>query len=390
MQFPVLNYREDFPDYPQDGIYLDNLSRSLLPKETIKILKNDYFNYPIRMALHKRARDSLFIYSESKEKIARFLEVSPERIAVMSNPDLTWNILLQSYLIQNPGIKLFINMMDHHSIISPAIMIQKNLIWMKEENMIDLINKQLEEGDLVVLGDLSTILGTKRRIIELYDVIHRRKGKLAVDFSRTAGQFRIELDFVDFAVIDGSIDLLGPANCTILYSREDIKPSIVGSGVIEKLNRSGVTPFNNMEGFEPGIQNLTQLKGLAKSIEFIESLGLDAITKHRIKLQETLLSELMEIEKMSKDIKLLNPNRNFNDSLIFSLGFRGDISSHDVALMLDEMFSIAVRSGQACSHMGLNCLGIKEALQISTHVYNSVEEMKIFGEKLAEVIRMIT
>ena len=61
---------------------------------------------------------------------------------------------------------------------------------------------------------------------------------------------------------------------------------------------------------------------------------------------------------------------------------------HDVALMLDEVANVMVRSGQHCVHSWFNAHGIEGSVRASLYLYNTKEETKIFIEELKKIIRM--
>ena len=64
------------------------------------------------------------------------------------------------------------------------------------------------------------------------------------------------------------------------------------------------------------------------------------------------------------------------------------ISAHDIALSLDDIANIQVRSGLICSNLGIAELKIKDVVQVSTHVYNTIEHIDLFIDGLKQINSM--
>ena len=63
-----------------------------------------------------------------------------------------------------------------------------------------------------------------------------------------------------------------------------------------------------------------------------------------------------------------------NHNTIFGFNLGDDnLSCHDVALFLDQ-FNIAIRSGLLCAHPLIRPVAPEGMLQISLHIYNSLDD----------------
>jgi cysteine desulfurase/selenocysteine lyase len=58
---------------------------------------------------------------------------------------------------------------------------------------------------------------------------------------------------------------------------------------------------------------------------------------------------------------------------------------HDIAIMLDEMENIMIRSGQHCVHSWFAARGIEGSARASLYLYNTAEEARLFVETLKKI-----
>jgi cysteine desulfurase/selenocysteine lyase len=65
------------------------------------------------------------------------------------------------------------------------------------------------------------------------------------------------------------------------------------------------------------------------------------------------------------------------------------IDSHRVALMLDQMAGVMVRSGQHCVHSWFNSHQIKGSVRASTYFYNTLEEAEVFTSNLMKIRKVL-
>jgi cysteine desulfurase/selenocysteine lyase len=66
-----------------------------------------------------------------------------------------------------------------------------------------------------------------------------------------------------------------------------------------------------------------------------------------------------------------------------------NVDSHRVALMLDQMDAIMVRSGQHCVHSWFNAHQIKGSVRASLYFYNTEEEAARFIDNLNKIRKVL-
>ncbi|HKZ45265.1 MAG TPA: aminotransferase class V-fold PLP-dependent enzyme, partial [archaeon] len=86
-------------------------------------------------------------------------------------------------------------------------------------------------------------------------------------------------------------------------------------------------------------------------------------------------------------VRIIGPSSPELRGGIISFNIDG-IGYHDIAVMLDEMANIMVRSGQHCVHSWFNANKIIGSARASLYLYNTKEEAQVFIDKLKEIVKL--
>ncbi len=116
----------------------------------------------------------------------------------------------------------------------------------------------------------------------------------------------------------------------------------------------------------------------------LQKIGFDAIQKQEKLLNATVSARLAENPR----IKLIGPvDPAKRGSIVTFTVDKAD--HHQVAIMLDQVSNIAVRSGQHCVHSWFNARGIAGSVRASFYFYNTLEEVDLFVESLQKILKVI-
>ena len=63
---------------------------------------------------------------------------------------------------------------------------------------------------------------------------------------------------------------------------------------------------------------------------------------------------------------------------------------HDIAMMLDELAGIAIRSGRHCVHSWFNGRGEDSSARASFYLYNTKKEIDLLADTLSTIIEDFT
>lgn len=393
---------DEFPSYPKNGVYLDSMTVGLQHRNTIQALEkfNSTNGGVVRKGLSTQARIASEVYYASKKTYASYFNGDPDNFAWIPNSDYGWNIILHSLLANHPKPKIIASLYDHHSILAPIVHLDQlglvNLQFLSiedEYNLPDTIDHLTDESTILVLSHVSPIIGLYRDIESIYQRCLQKGVTMVVDYSRSIGQSDVSISkSSDIAIIDGSIDLLGPQGAGLLYFNENFKQHLLnpfpGTGSIRYVLPTGIGQLRSYERFETGNPNVGAMAALAESLRLLDKAGKYNIINHRIQLMKHLIESLDEISAISIldpliDTKMGNPQR-ASALTITTESF----SSHDIAMLLDEQDNIAIRSGRMCAHPGLFALELEEVNQISIHYYNTLDDIDLLVQGLKRILNL--
>jgi cysteine desulfurase/selenocysteine lyase len=119
--------------------------------------------------------------------------------------------------------------------------------------------------------------------------------------------------------------------------------------------------------FEAGTPDITGAHGLAVALDYMESLGRDAILAHEERLTEYGARRLAEIG----GLRLIGAGNRRLGVLSFELD---GVHAHDLATILDR-HGVAVRAGHHCAQPLMDRLGVAATARASFGVYSDESDV---------------
>jgi len=140
--------------------------------------------------------------------------------------------------------------------------------------------------------------------------------------------------------------------------------------------------------FEAGTPDYVATHGLAKAIEYIDSIGFDAIQQHEQELTRYCMEQLQTIPDIRiyglQDSQRTVPAE-FRDAVVsFNVG---NIHHLDMGTLLDRL-GIAVRTGHHCAQPLMDRLGISGTVRASLALYSTKEEIDTLVAGIRRVSQM--
>jgi cysteine desulfurase/selenocysteine lyase len=129
--------------------------------------------------------------------------------------------------------------------------------------------------------------------------------------------------------------------------------------------------------FEAGTANYIGAAGLAKAIEYYQSVGIAAALQHEDELLAYATQRLLSIE----GVRIIGNAKNKAAIISFLVG---DIHPYDTGMILDKM-GIAVRTGTHCTEPVMDHFGIDGTVRASMAFYNTKDEI----DKLIEGVERV-
>ncbi len=229
---------------------------------------------------------------------------------------------------------------------------------------------------LISVPHATTTTGLILPIKALSQLAKQKNIWLFVDGAQTAGMFPFNLHELgcDAYATSGHKWLLGPKETGLLYVRKDmldvIRPKFAGAYSANNfdLAKGTLTFYPTAQRYEYGTVSTPLRFGLGAAIKFMQRIGMENVWKHDQALSTRLFKGLREIPM----VKVLSPANDAERSAMITFKHE-KLPYPDLQRHLDT-FNLRTRS---VSEGGV------DALRISTHIYNSIEEV----DRVLEAVR---
>ena len=160
------------------------------------------------------------------------------------------------------------------------------------------------------------------------------------------------------------------------------------------------TTYNTLPyKFEAGTPDYVATHGLATAIDYVESIGLEAIRRHEQDLTRYCIEQLTAIDGShvygpsvdllpvpDAGVKPLEPGMDVQHDAVVSFNV-GNIHHLDIGTLLDRL-GIAVRTGHHCAQPLMDRLGIPGTVRASFALYNTKEEVDVLVAGIKRVSQM--
>ena len=411
--YDINKIREDFPIlarevYGKPLVYLDNAATTQKPVCVLDAMRDEYLNVNanVHRGVHYLSQQATDLHEAAREQVRQFIHAAKtEEIIFTRGTTEAINLVASAFCESQmkEGDEVLVTEMEHHSNIVPwQLQAMKRGIVVKhlpitDDGQIELstINCQLStKTKLISLAHVSNVLGTVNPVKEIIQMAHERGIPVLVDGAQSAPHFQVDVQDMDcdFFAFSGH-KMYGPTGIGVLYGKEEwlekLPPYQGGGEMIDKVTWEKTTferlPFK----FEAGTPDFVATHGLAKAIDYIQSIGFDAIQQHEQELTRYCMQQLQTID----GIKIYGPQFSpltshlspLKDAVVsFNLG---TIHHLDVGTLLDRL-GIAVRTGHHCAQPLMDRLGISGTVRASFALYNTKEEVDALVAGLDRVRKM--
>ena len=406
MGFNIKQIRDDFPIlqeqvYNKPLVYLDNGATTQKPRaviDTIRVLQETQ-NSSIHRGIHYLSEQMTGRYEAARETVRAFLNAtSTQEIIFTSGATGSINTVAFSFgeKYVNSGDEILISEMEHHSNIVPWQMLcdrkgaQLKVIPFNDKGELELekLDELLSDRTrIVALTHASNSLGTINPVKDVIRKAHARGIPVLIDGAQMVQHGEVdvrELD-CDFYVFS-SHKIFGPTGSGVLYGKEamleELPPYQGGGEMVDQVTFDG-TSYNTLPfKFEAGTTNYTGAIGLAAALDYLQSIGFEAIGRYEQELSDYTLEKLGEI----KGLKIYgNASKRIS---VFSFLLQ-NIHTYDAGMILDKM-GIAVRTGTHCTQPVMDHFGIDGTIRASLVFYNTMEEVDTLVEGIQRTIQMLS
>jgi cysteine desulfurase / selenocysteine lyase len=395
--------RADFPIFEQQVhgkplAYLDSANSSQKPRQVLEAMttfyETSYAN--VHRAVHLLGERATAGLEGAREKVRAFLNAPDVReVIFVRNATEALNLVAYSWGGTNlgPGDAVVVTELEHHSNFVPWQYIAKRqgaafkMLPLDENGDVDLSGLAEIARDynvkVVATNLVSNSLGTINDVSP-YARFAREQGAIFVcDAAQAAPHMHVDVQALDcdFLAISGH-KMCGPSGIGVLWGRAELlqamEPFLLGGHMISSVREDRTTWGDLPHKFEAGTSPITEAFGLGAAIDYLESVGLDAIEAHEHELVAYALGRMSEIP----GITLYGPPAERRAGVV-SFNLEG-IHPHDVAQILD-MQGVAIRAGHHCCQPLMHKLGVAATNRASFYLYTVQEEIDQLVDGLATV-----
>ncbi len=389
--YDVEAIRRDFPIlsrevYGKPLIYLDNGASAQKPQAVIDAITHAYSNEyaNVHRGLHFLSNAATDAYERSREKVRSFLNAgSVDEIIFTKSATEAINTVAYGYGMPKigEGDEILLTILEHHSNIVPWHFIRERqgakLVFapVDDEGVfhLDEFEKCITpKTKLIALTHMSNVTGTVLPIKKIVELAHARGIPVLVDGSQAAVHMPVDVRDLgcDWYIMTGH-KLYGPSGIGVLYGRmemlEQMRPFMGGGEMIEEVTVDNVTYNHPPHRFEAGTPPIVQAIGLGAALDYIESVGREAISAHEADLR------LYAHESLAKINSLRIVGNAPDKGAIIAFEMQG-IHAHDVSTLIDRA-GIAVRAGTHCAQPLLQRFGVTSTCRASFAMYNTRAEV---------------
>lgn len=402
---PIIN-KEDFPilqkviygKYPL--VYLDNAATTQKPRQVVEAMTEEYYNVNanVHRGVHFLSQQATELHEASRETVRRFLNArSTSEIVFTRGTTESINLVASCFgqAFMKEGDEVIISEMEHHSnIVSWQLLQARQGIRLRILPITDDGQLKMEEYEklfnertrIVSITHVSNVLGTINPIRDIIRIAHEHEVPVLIDGAQSTPHISIDVQELDcdFFAFSGH-KIYGPTGIGVLYGKEewlDRIPPYMGGGEMIKNVSFERTTFNELPyKFEAGTPDYIASTGLAKALDFVTSIGFEAIQAHEKDLTNYAFERLMEVEGM----KIYGPSIEEHEAVIsFQVG---NIHHLDMGTLLDRL-GIAVRTGHHCAEPLMRRLGIEGTCRASFALYNTRQDIDALVEGIKRVSKM--
>ena len=388
--------RDDFEMLKENIIYFDNGATTLKPKKVVDSI-TEYYNKYCANAHRGDYQTSLKVdnmYENTREKIKDFIHAKEKNeIVFTSGATDGLNRIVFGYFkyILKEGDEVLLTESEHASNVLPWFALKEEIgikikyIELNEDKEVTIenVSKAITSKTKVIsLAYITNVIGDIRPMHDICQLAHKNNILVVGDGAQSISHIKtnVTIDDIDFFVASAH-KFYGPTGIGFLYGKfhllDKMKPTNYGGGMNAMYLKNGYMELREIPTrLEAGTQNIAGVIGMGAAIDYLNEFGINKIIKHEHELKEYLIDKLKKIDNI-----IIYNEKTTGSIVTFNIK---NIFSQDLAIYLDK-YQICVRSGNHCSKILNEALGVENTCRISFGLYNTKEEIDILINTLKNI-----
>ena len=402
--YDVAEVRKDFPIlgrevYGKPLVYLDNAATVQKPRQVVEAMSEEYYNVNanVHRGVHFLSQQATELHEAARETVRRFLNArSTAEIVFTRGTTESINLVAACFgeAFMREGDEVIVSEMEHHAnIVSWQLLQARKGIRLRVIPVDDRGQLRMDEYErlfnertrIVSVTHVSNVLGTVNPVRRIVDVAHAHGVPVLIDGAQSTPHFAVDVQSLgcDFFAFSGH-KVYGPTGIGVLYGREEwldrLPPYMGGGEMIGHVSFEHTTFADLPLKFEAGTPDYVASTGLARALDYVSALGMDAIQAHERDLTRYALERLRQIPGM----RILGEADDHDAVVSFLVG---NIHHLDMGTLLDRL-GIAVRTGHHCAEPLMRRFGVEGTVRASFALYNTRAEIDALADGIARVSRM--
>ncbi|MEY2700590.1 MAG: hypothetical protein RIQ52_1345 [Pseudomonadota bacterium] len=402
--YDVQQIRRDFPILEQTVhgfplVYLDNAASNHKPLAVMDAMRHvmlhDYAN--VHRGVHTLSQRASEQFEQARHKVRNFIHAAHDHeIIFVRGATEGINLVAQTFGRSNisPGDRILISAMEHHANIVPWQMLRDqtgaelSIIPMAEDGslLLDQLDALLDDRvKLVAVTHMSNALGTLNPVADIIRKAHARGIPVLLDGAQSTPHMAVDVQALDcdFFVFSGH-KLYGPTGIGVLYGKtvhlENMPPWQGGGDMIRHVTFEKTTYSGLPWKFEAGTPAIIEAIGLGAAIDYLETLGMEAIARHEHELLHYATEKMLAIP----GLRMVGTAEGKGGILSFTLE---GIHPHDIGTILDH-YGVAVRAGHHCAMPVMDFYGIPATARASLGLYNTHQDIDRLVDSIQQLIKV--
>ena len=396
--------RQDFPILQRQVhgkplVYFDTAASAQRPLAVIEATDDFYrqHNANVHRGVHTLSQEATDLYEAARNSLAGFINAASDREVIFTRGTTeSVNLVAQSFVRPglSPGDEILITHMEHHSNIVPWQMLCEQtgaslkVVPINERGELDMesLGSMLSERvKLLGIVHISNALGTVNPVAQVCRMARKFGIPVLVDGAQAMPHQQVDVQALgcDFYCLSGH-KMYGPTGIGALWAREetleDMPPWQGGGEMILQVTFEKTT-YNELPAkFEAGTPNIAGSVGLGAAVNYLNSLGMDAIATYESHLLSVATQRLSEVA----DLRIIGTAADKAGVISFTLG---DIHPHDLGTIIDH-YGVALRTGHHCAMPVMQFFKVPATARVSFGLYNTEEEIDILIDALQKTREM--
>ena len=342
------------------------------------------YNANVHRGVHSLSQQATEAYEEARGKVQHLINAaSPNEIIFVRGTTEAINLVAQSYgrsRLQS-GDEIILSQMEHHSNIVPWQMLcqqtgaKLRVIPVDDsgELQMEIFETLLNERTrMLAVTHVSNALGTINPVKYIIELAHQHGVPVLLDGAQAIAHMPVDVQVLDCDFYAFSAHkLYGPTGVGVLYGKASLlegMPAYQGGGDMIRSVSFEETTYNILPyKFEAGTPNIAGVIGLGIAIDYVSSIGFEAMVSH----EQALLSYATPMLVAVPGLRIVGNAREKTGILSFVLE---GVHPHDIGTILDGE-GVAIRAGHHCTMPLMERFGVPATVRASFALYNTRQEV---------------